>query len=65
MALIWPTSISSPRLETTRREPTVKMKIMLKYMQSCMSGEFMATMRSALVKSLRMLSAAAANFFFS
>ena len=65
MAEIWPTSMTVPRLEITRREPTVKMKTMLKYMQSCMMGEFMATMRSALVKSLQMLSAAAPNFFFS
>ena len=65
MAAICPTSMTVPLLETIMRAPTVRMNTILKYMHSCISGAFMATMRSALVKSTQMLSAAAANFFFS
>ena len=65
MAAIWPTSMTVPELETTMRAPTVRMKSMLKYMHSCISGELSATMRSAFVKSMQMESAAAPNFFFS
>ena len=46
-------------------EPTVRMKTMLKYQQTCISGSLSATMRSALVKSLQMSSAAFRNFSFS
>ena len=45
--------------------PTNSTKTMLKYRQSCISGEFSATIRSALVKSLQILSDALPNLTFS
>ena len=47
------------------REPTNSTNAILKYRQICISGVFSATIRSALVKSAQISSAAAKNFFFT
>ena len=65
MADIWPTSMSVPPLVMMSFEPTVRMKIMLKYMHSCMSGLLSATTRSAYVKSLQISREAWPNLSFS
>ena len=65
MAEICPTSMYCPWVVMMSREPTVRMKTMLKYMHRLISGLLSATIRSAYVKSLRMLSEAAANLLFS
>ena len=65
MAEIWPTSMVVPPEVMISLEPTVSTNSILKYTQNCISGEFSATIRSALVKSAQISSEAAANFFFS
>ena len=49
----------------TSFEPNVSTNTMLKYRHICMSGPSSATMRSALVKSMRISSDARSNFSFS
>ncbi len=65
MAESWPTSMVVPPFVMMSFEPTKSTNTILKYTHSCMSGELSATTRSACVKSPRMLSLAAVNFFVS